>query len=145
MKVAIFILLVLALQAQAQQSDHVGFEVGGTADLNKLPSLYTRLSYSSAVSTIRFDAGGLILFGRDGSFGFDVLITRPIRAFEPLVGARFLVWERSMSTGFPVGGRWHYRAGSAELTFGVTVAPTLHLAAEESNTVLFDTFIGVSF
>lgn len=94
---------------------------------------------------IRFDAGGLILFGREGGFGFDLLVTRPIGAFEPLVGTRFLVWEHSVSAGFPVGGRWHYPAGSAELTFGVTVAPTLHFIAEETNTILFDTYIGVRF
>lgn len=145
MKYVIFIALFASSVSAQPQTERTGFEIGGTVDLHKLPSVYTRLAYSAPIGVIRFDAGAVILFGRDGGFGFDALVTRPIGRFEPLGGTRFLVWERSMSVGFPAGARYHYPIGEAELTFGITVAPTVHLAAEERHTVLFDTFIGFRF
>jgi hypothetical protein len=145
MKVVLFIFLLAAPGVKAQLVDRTGIEVGGTADLHKYPLLFTRLSYSAPIGIMRFEGGGVILFGRDGGFGFDVLVSRPVATLEPLAGARFLVWEQSMSVGFPVGIRWNYPLGSAELTVGLTVAPTLHLTAEEQNTVIFDTFIGLRF
>jgi hypothetical protein len=144
--VAIALVVCLMLPAKAQPpKDLVNAEVGATMDLHKRPSLLTRLSYSVPIGIMRFEAGGIGLFGRDGGFGFDVLLARPAGAFEPLAGSRFLVWEQSMSVGFPLGIRWKVVEDVIELTLGITVAPTLHLTAEERNTVIFDTFIGVRF
>ena len=138
-------LLLLAVAVRAQRPDIVGIELGGTADMHKRPSLLARLSYSTPIGDVRIEGGGVILFGRDGGFGFDVLCAYPTGMFEPFAGARFLVWEQSMSAGFPLGIRLNAPAGSVELTLGISVAPTLHLTAEESDTFLFDTFIGVRF
>ena len=137
--------VIVAHMVYAQQPAQLGAELGATMDLHKHPLLFTRLSYSAPIRSMRIDGGAIALFGRDGGFGFDVLATRPIGAFEPLAGARFLVWERSMSVGFPLGARWKFIEGAVELTLGLSVAPTLHLAAEERNTGIFDTFIGVRF
>ena len=144
---ALFIgIVILAAHALYAQPDRFGAEFGATMDLRKLPSFYTRLSYSVPIRLLRLDAGALALFGRDGGFGFDVLVTRPVGSLEPLAGARFLVWDRSMSIGFPLGIRWKFvETAAIELTVGLSVAPTLHLAAEEQNTGIFDTFIGVRF
>ncbi len=145
MKAIAAILLVRSVTVRAQQPDLVGVELGATMDLRKRPSLLTRVSYSTPIGDIRIEGGGLILFGRDGGFGFDVLLAYPVGRFEPLAGARFIVWEQSMSAGFPLGIRWKALTTSVELTFGLSVAPTLHLTAEEGDTFLFDTFIGVRF
>ena len=137
--------LLAALTVRAQQPDLTGIELGATMDLHKRPSLLTRLSYSAPIGDVRIEGAGLILFGRDGGFGFDVLLAYPIARFEPFAGARFIVWEQSMSVGFPVGMRWIALKSNVELTVGLSVAPTLHLTAQESDTFLFDTFIGVRF
>jgi len=146
MRVIIFIIAIVAHLANAQPPrDLVGIEVGTNMDLHKRPSLFTRLSYSAPIGIMRIEGGAIALFGRDGGFGFDVFVVRPVGAFEPLAGARFIVWEQSMSAGFPLGIRWRFLPGIPELTFGISVAPTLHLTAEERNTVIFDTYIGVRF
>src|SRR5687767_12007248 len=135
MKAMLFIVAFVAQLANAQPPALVGIEVGPSMDLHKRPSLFTRLSYSAPIGIMRVEGGGVALFGRDGGFGFDVFVARPVSAFEPLAGARFIVWEQSMSVGFPLGIRWSYLQGIPELTFGISVAPTLHLTAEERNTV----------
>src|SRR5689334_13495544 len=105
MKALALLLLVVAAQLAVAQTDRTGLELGATMDLHKRPSLYTRVSYSVPIRKMRFDAGAIGLFGRDGGFGFDVLIGRPIGAVEPFAGTRLMVWEASMSVGFPLGLR----------------------------------------
>jgi hypothetical protein len=142
----LFGLLLMTSKAAGQSPpDLFGVEVGATMDLHKLPSFLARISYSVPIGIMRFEAGGVALFGRDGGFGFDVLVARPVSVIEPLAGVRFIVWERSMSAGFPLGIRYIPVNDFLELTLGISVAPTLHLTAEEKNTVIFDTFIGVRF
>jgi hypothetical protein len=146
MKVLIVVLVCIVSEVNAQPSrDLVAAELGATMDLHKRPLFFSRLSYSVPIGIMRFEGGGVILFGRDGGFGFDVFVVRPVDVFEPLAGVRFIVWEQSMSAGFPLGIRYIPIRGFLELTLGISVAPTLHLTAEEKNTVIFDTFIGVRF